>query len=174
MKQNAQLSHQEVIKNTHRFPICVLAHNIEIAGNVGSLFRIADAFGVEKLYLTGTTAVPPKYKIRKAARSADKRIPYTQAPSAIEAVTQLKSDGYIIISLEITTNSMDLRSFTQSHSRTHEQAICLIIGSEQSGISQELLDCSDYTLHIPMFGENSSMNVATSCAIALYELIREY
>ncbi len=171
---NKQLDHQEVVKQAHTFPLSVLANNIEIAGNVGSLFRITDALGIEKLYLTGTTAIPPKYKIRKAARSADQRVDYSQATSAIEVVTQLKSDGYTIISLEITTQSMDLRSFTKNHSLQQLQPICLIIGAEQEGITQELLNASDFTLHIPMYGENSSMNVATSCAILIYELIRDY
>lgn len=171
---NAQLDHHEIKKSSRTFPISILADDIEIAGNVGSLFRIADAFGVKSLYLTGTTAVPPKYKIRKAARSADQRIKYFEAPSAIEVVKQLKLDGYTIISLEISSQSMDLKSFTHSHPLASVQPICLIIGSEQTGINQQLLDASDYTIHIPMYGENSSMNVATSCAIALYELIRDY
>lgn len=169
MSKNIQLDHQQSQQSVKKHPICILANNIEIAGNVGSLFRVADAFGIEKLYLTGTTAIPPKYKIRKAARSADERIPFSATPSAIEVVTDLKSKGYTIISLEITSNSKELQSFTMSSL----QSICLIIGSENAGIQQQLLDASDHTLHIPMYGKNSSMNVATSCAIAVYELTRD-
>lgn len=170
MIQNIQLQHNKTQQQSIKFPISILANDIEIAGNVGSLFRVADAFAIEKLYLTGTTAVPPKYKIRKAARSADDRISYESSPSAIEVVQRLKSQNTKIVSLEITTTSQDIRSFIMPKS----QAICLIIGSENAGISQALLDISDETVHIPMYGENSSMNVATSCAIALYEFIRDY
>lgn len=170
MKHNIQLKHSDIKQQSQKFPLCVVANNIEIAGNVGSLFRIADAFGVEKLFLTGSTAVPPKYKIRKAARSADERIPYEVASSALEVVTGLKSQGYKIISLEITSNSQDIRQLNL----TKAESICLIIGAENAGIDQALLDLSDLTVHIPMYGKNSSMNVATSCAIALYELIRDF
>ena len=170
MKHNIQLKHSDIKQQSQKFPLCVVANNIEIAGNVGSLFRIADAFGVEKLFLTGSTAVPPKYKIRKAARSADERIPYEVASSALEVVTGLKSQGYKIISLEITSNSQDIRQLNL----TKAESICLIIGAENAGIDQALLDLSDLTVHIPMYGKNSSMNVATSCAIALYELVRDF
>lgn len=170
MIHNIQLPHNKAQQPSNKFPISILANDIEIAGNVGSLFRVADAFGVEKLYLTGTTAIPPKYKIRKAARSADERIPYESTPSAIEVVQRLKSQNTKIVSLEITSTSQDIRSFNMPKS----QPICLIIGSENTGISQSLLNVSDETVHIPMYGENSSMNVATSCAIALYEFIRNY
>ena len=170
MKHNIQLKHSDIKQQSQKFPLCVVANNIEIAGNVGSLFRVADAFGIEKLFLTGSTAVPPKYKIRKAARSADERIPYEVASSALEVVTRLKSQGYKIISLEITSNSQDIRQLNL----TKAESICLIIGAENAGIDQALLDLSDLTVHIPMYGKNSSMNVATSCAIALYELIRDF
>lgn len=170
MADNIQLGHNDAKQHSNTFPISVLANDIEIAGNVGSLFRVADAFGVEKLYLTGTTATPPKYKIRKAARSADERIAFEEAPSAIEVVERLKSRHYQIISLEITSNSQDIRTINMPKT----QPICLIIGSENKGICQDLLDNSDKTVHIPMHGGNSSMNVATSCAIALYEIVRDY
>jgi len=173
-RQNIQLDHLQSQQPTKKIPIYILADNIEIAGNVGSLFRIADAFGVEKLYLTGTKAVPPKYKIRKASRSADQRIPFDYTKSALSLATQLKEKGYIIISLEISSQSQSLREFSLLNEGGINGKICLIIGSENTGIKQELLDISDHTLHIPMYGHNSSKNVATSCAIAIYELIQTF
>lgn len=167
---NTQLEHQQISSQAKTFPISLLADDIEIAGNVGSLFRLSEAFGIEKMYLTGETVVPPKYKIRKAARATVKKTPYEYRTSAIEVVSHLKSQDYKIISIEITTRSQDLRSFNMSNS----QPICVIIGSENKGIKQVLLDASDHTLHIPMYGDNSSMNVANSCAIALYELVQFY
>ena len=172
---NRQLNHTQasiqVKSHTQKFPISILANDINIAGNVGSLFRIADALGVEKLYLTGTTATPPKYKIRKAARSSDKHIDYEYSESAAELIGTLKSSNTHIICLEITESSVDIRNFTPATSDT-ESKLCLVIGSENEGISEELLSLADQTVHIPMYGENSSMNVATSCAIAIHELIQ--
>jgi len=173
--KNRQLDHPQIRQTHQTFPISILANDIEIAGNVGSLFRLAEAFGVEKLHLTGSTTIPPKYKIRKAARSADQKITYSYTPSAIEVVTELKSTGTMILSLEVTSKSEDLRAFQlDQHWFRKQQPACLIIGSENAGIAQDLLDLSDHTLHIPMYGENSSMNVASSCAIALYELVKFY
>ncbi len=174
MSSNRQLNHTQVstqVKSqTQKFPISILANNINIAGNVGSLFRIADALGVEKLYLTGTTATPPKYKIRKAARASDKHIDYEYCESAAELISTLKSSNTNIVCLEITESSFDIRDYQP----TADNNICLVIGSENEGISHELLYLADHTVHIPMYGENSSMNVATSCAIAVHELIQHF
>lgn len=174
---NRQLNHlqasSQVKSHSQKFPISILANDINIAGNVGSLFRIADALGVEKLFLTGTTATPPKYKIRKAARSSDKHIDYEYCESAAELIDTLKSLNTHIICLEITESSIDIRDFTTDISET-ESKLCLVVGSENEGISEELLKLADQTVHIPMYGENSSMNVATSCAIAIHELIQHF
>jgi len=163
-----QLNHAETHSEDAIFPLTILANNIEIAGNVGSLFRVADALGVEKLYLTGTTQTPPKYKIRKAARSTENHIPYEYEESPIAVIEHLKSIGYTIVALEITARSKNIREF----SLTEKEKTCLIIGSENLGISEELLSLSDHHIHIPMYGKNSSMNVITSCAIAVHELIQ--
>jgi len=165
---NQQLSHAQSSSENSIFPIAIVADNIEIAGNVGSLFRVADALGVEKLYLTGTTQTPPKYKIRKAARSADNHIPYTYEKSAIAVIEQLKQDGHTIVALEITARSINIRDFTLNKN----EKTCLIIGSENLGISSDLLALADHHVHISMYGKNSSMNVITSCAIAVHELIK--
>lgn len=166
--ENQQLDHSESTSKDTTFPLSILANNIEIAGNVGSLFRVADALGVEKLYLTGTTQTPPKYKIRKAARSADNHISYHYDESAEDTIKYLKEHGYTIIALEITTRSTNIRDFRLNKG----DKTCLIIGSENSGVSAELLALSDHHVHISMYGKNSSMNVVTSCAIAVHELIQ--
>ncbi len=165
---NQQLSHAESSSKDTIFPLSILANNIEIAGNVGSLFRVADALGAEKLYLTGTTQTPPKYKIRKAARSADNHIPYIYEESAVAVIKQLKENAYTIVALEITASSENIRDFKLAK----QEKTCLIIGSENLGISPDLLALSDHHIHIPMYGKNSSMNVITSCAIAVHELIQ--
>lgn len=175
MSSNRQLNHAQVNSRVNsevqKFPISILANDINIAGNVGSLFRIADALGVEKLYLTGSTATPPKYKIRKAARASDKHIDYEYIGSASDLISTLKSLNTSIICLEITESSEDIRDFKLISA---DSKICLVIGSENQGISQEILSLADQTVHIPMYGENSSMNVASSCAIAVHELIQHF
>lgn len=167
LNSNLQLNHVETNSENAIFPLTILANNIEIAGNVGSLFRVADAFGIEKLYLTGTTQTPPKYKIRKAARSTEKHIPYEYVESPNNVLQHLKNIGYTLVALEITSRSKNVREF----SLAKKEKTCLIIGSENIGITEDLLRLADHHIHISMYGKNSSMNVITSCAIAVHELI---
>lgn len=165
-----QLNHNHHKVQSKKHPVCLLANDINDSRNVGSIFRIADAFGIDKIYLTGTSPVPPNSKINKTSRSTEKYIPYSYSESALKLVRQLKSSGYKIVSLEITSSSIDIRDF----SITDKEKICLILGSENVGVSQELLDVSDCAIHIPMLGQNSSMNLATACAIAIFEIIKKY
>lgn len=169
-RPNVQLTHAEHPRRPVTFPICLVAHDVDTPVNVGSLFRLADALGTEKLYLTGSTPVPPNDKLRKASRASEQAVAYEYHPDASTVVTQLRAAGYGIVSLEITTHSRDLRQFDGSR----WDKLALIVGSENRGISQALLDASDVTLHIPMFGQNSSMNLAAACAIALFDLTRRF
>lgn len=138
--------------------------------NVGSLFRIADAFGLERIYLSGSSPVPPNSKIKKTSRSTEKYVPFSYEEDPVGLVKKLKSVGYTVISLEITSTSIDIRQLSISP----DEKICLILGSENAGVNSELLNVSDKTVHIPMLGRNSSMNVAAACSIATFEIIRKF
>jgi tRNA G18 (ribose-2'-O)-methylase SpoU len=166
--ENAQLVHRQVKRLDHKFPVCILANDVEVPMNVGSLFRIADALGVEAIYLCGKSPTPPNSKIKKTSRSTEKYVPYVYRENALDVVHELKARSYVIVSLELTSASIDIRRL----SLRQDQKVCLVLGSENEGVSQALLDASDCTVHIPMFGNNSSMNVAVACSIALFEIIR--
>lgn len=168
--KNRQLTHQQYSPLEYNHCLCFLLHNIDSAANVGSLFRIADAFGVEKILLSGNTPSPPNRKLKKVSRSTDQSVPYEVVKDAMEQINLLKSAGYTIISLEITASSQDIRNFSISPN----EKICLLPGSENTGVSKKLLDVSDRTIHIPMLGNNSSMNVATATAIATFEIVKQY
>jgi len=165
-----QLSHNETEQLGIKFPITVLAHNFQVPMNVGSLFRLADALGVEKIILSGDTPIPPNKKINKTARATVKAVDYEVEDNVIEKVKLLKESGYKIISLEITRLSKDIREFEIQAG----DKICLIIGAESKGVDDTLLNLSDEVMHIPMLGQNSSMNVATASAIALFEIAKNY
>ena len=167
---NEQSNHSQHRASGIKYPVCLLVHDMSVPMNVGSLFRIADAFALEKLYLTGNSAVPPNAKIKKTARSTEKYVPYVYANNPLEIIGQLKEKGYTIISLEITSASTDIRNLAPANN----DKLCLIVGSENKGVCPELLNVSDKTVHIPMLGQNSSMNVATACAIAAYEIVGKY
>lgn len=168
--ENVQLKHDAHKAISIRYPICFLANDIDVPMNIGSFFRIADALGVEKIFLTGSSIVPPNPKIKKTSRSTEKYVPYEYANNPISVIKKLKAAGYKVISLELTTKSIDLAELQISS----DEKICLILGSENHGINVELLTVSDETIHIPMLGVNSSMNVASACSIATYEIIRKF
>ena len=168
--KNIQLNHSHHHAKENIYPVCFLAHDFDVPMNIGSLFRIADALGIEKIYLSGTSLVPPNSKLRKTSRATEKYVPFSYKNPPLDIIEKLKSEGYTIISLEITSSSIDVSELTLNGT----EKICLILGSEKSGVSQELLNESDFTIHIPMLGENSSMNVATACSIAAYEITRRY
>ncbi|APZ43567.1 TrmH family RNA methyltransferase [Acidihalobacter ferrooxydans] len=166
--RNRQLNHDAHRGALKKHSVCLLANDIGHATNVGSLFRIADALGVEHIFLTGSTPRPPHPKIRKTSRATEKHVPYSHASRAVDAVAALKTQGYRIISLELTSCSIDIDKL---HVVPGEK-ICLILGEENAGVAQELLDLSDDTVHIPMLGIQSSMNVAVACAIATHAITR--
>lgn len=138
--------------------------------NIGSLFRIADALGIEQIYLSGSSPLPPNPKIRKTSRATEQFVPYTYEHDPLTIINRLKSEGYLIVSLEITSSSIDIRELSLAGG----EKLCLILGSECSGVAQQLLNVSDMTIHIPMRGHNSSMNVAMACSIASFEITQRY
>ena len=167
---NTQLTHASVERRVRKFPVCIVAPDIDVPMNIGSLFRIADALGVERLYLAGRSPVPPHPKIRKTSRATEQAVAHEYHARGLDVVQRLRASGYTIVSLELTTRSRDIRQLDG----LPLDKVALIVGSESAGVSQELLDASDYTLHIPMFGQNSSMNLATACAIGVFELTRRF
>ena len=161
-----QLEHGEHQYPQGVLPLCLLLDNLTSPANVGSLFRLADAFAVQKIYLTGKTPAPPNRKLSKAARSTEKVVAYEHEVDTISQLQHLKAAGYTLICLEITTHSRALKQV----SYPEYAPVCLIAGAERQGIQPEILALSDETVHIPMLGKNSSMNVANAAAIALFEI----
>lgn len=161
---NTQLDHRAHQSTPAKHALCLLAHNVQRPANIGSLFRLADALGMEKIHLTGRSCTPAHPKARKAARTTEQRVPFEQADDPLPLVAALKRAGYRIVSLEISSGSIDLDRLPVAPG----DRICLVLGNESAGVCQALLDASDATVHIPMHGANSSMNVASACAIAAY------
>lgn len=126
--------------------------------------------GVQHLYLTGQSPTPPGRKISKTARSADKRVPYSHQLDTAALIDSLRAEAYTIIGLEITNQSKDIRTFDfQSIDK-----IAFIVGAENFGISENTLNRLDWAVQIPMYGNISSMNVATALSIGLYEITKQW
>ena len=169
MTMNKQLEHKDHQRSDTRYPVCLLAHDVDTPFNVGGFFRMADALGVEKIYLSGSSIAPPNDKLRKTSRSAEKYVDYEYSENPLDIIRRVKAAGYTVASLELTTCSVDLADYYI----TADDKICLVLGAESVGVSAELLAVSDVTVHIPMLGANSSMNVGSACSIAVYELTRK-
>jgi len=175
VSENVQLTHSDhqLSKlSNNKFPLSLIANDINSPLNVGSLFRLCDALGVKKLYLCGDTPVPPNSKINKTSRSSEKYVTYESHASAETLVTSLKQSGSTILSLEISSASIDIGSPEFRTLLKQNKPICLILGSENSGVSEALLSLSDITIHIPMMGNNSSMNVVSAASIACFEITK--
>ncbi|PIB31826.1 RNA methyltransferase [Gaetbulibacter sp. 5U11] len=163
-----QLTHYTTKFNQQQFPITVVSENVSNAPNIGSLFRACDAFGIEKLIFCGTD-IPLGRKMTKTSRSTEKSVNYQIQKSALDVVTKLKQDNYFIISLEISTNSQALNNINFNIGKP----IAIIIGDENFGVSEDILNISDAIVHINMYGQNSSMNVVQATSITLYEITKQ-
>lgn len=164
-----QLEHEEVSTGKRNFPLVVICEDMLDPLNVGSVFRLADAMGVEKLLLIGNSVAPPHRKLSRTARSTEKRIPFVASVDKLSILDQLKKEGYQLIGLEITSKSKSL--YAESLPLTQPTALC--VGSENLGISAEVLEQLDFCVHIPMQGVNSSMNVVQALGMALFEWNRQ-
>jgi len=163
-----QLNHYNTTFKQQTFPIILVCDNVSNASNIGSLFRIADAFGIEKIIFCGQH-IPLGRKMTKTSRATEKFVNFKTNVSVSEVVSSLKKEEYNIVSLEVTNNSLPINSFQFSK----EKSIALIVGDENFGISEDILNISDAIIHINMFGQNSSMNVVQATNIALYEITKQ-
>ena len=163
-----QLTHYNTNFKKQKSPITLVCDNITNAPNLGSLFRAADAFGVEKIIFCGEY-IPLGRKMTKTSRATEKVVDFEVSENALLEVTKLKENNYQIIALEITSNSKPIHSVRFSN----KKPIALIIGDENFGVSDLILQISDSVIHINMFGQNSSMNVVQATRIALYEITKQ-
>ena len=162
-----QLDHYSSKFEKNQFAIILVTDNVTRPANVGSIFRIADAFGVEKLILGGG-AIELNRKVWNTSRATEKVIEFEQIENSQDVIKKLKKEGYSVICLEITENSKSISKIKLENN----QKIVLVVGSERNGIQHEILTSADSVYHIPMYGQNSSMNVAQATSIALYEITK--
>ncbi len=164
-----QLNHYNTHFSNRTFPVFLVCDNVSNAPNVGSLFRVADNFGIQKLILCGKN-IPLGRKMAITSRATDKSVLFEVKENALEIIQELKNKGFQIISLEITSTSTPIHSIKFS-SKT---PIALVVGDENLGISEDILQLSNHIIHIDMYGQNSSMNVVQATNIALYEITRQF
>ena len=166
-----QITYTEYTPEKRLFPLVLMLDDANSPTNVGAMFRVADTLGVSEMILSGDTPQPPYSRhFKRAARGAEKHVPFRYFDNAAEAIQQLRTEGYAIIALEIATTSVNIQKFDfQQYTK-----ICLIAGSEDTGISDAVLSLTDAIVHIPTYGFCLSMNVATSVAVGVYEITRQF
>ena len=150
--------------------LVVVLDNIRSAHNVGSAFRTADSFGIDKVFLCGISAVPPSAEIHKSALGAEDSVPWVHVDDTLEAVRRLRADGYTVVAVEQTVHSVKLGTFRREPGRKY----ALIFGNEVTGVRQDVVDASDFSLEIPQFGTKHSLNVSVSVGVVLWEMVRGY
>jgi tRNA G18 (ribose-2'-O)-methylase SpoU len=162
-----QLTHYDIENTQKQFPITIVCDAIRTPENIGMCFRISESFGVEKIYFHKDSPAIENRKVINTARNTIAQINYEYYANFHKIISKLKAEGNTIIGIEITDKSINIQDF---NFKNHEK-IVLILGSERNGI--ENTDLVDYTIAIPMFGRNSSMNVVHSLAIMLYEITKQ-
>ncbi|MCO4822265.1 MAG: TrmH family RNA methyltransferase [Flavobacteriaceae bacterium] len=163
-----QLTHYNSEFEVRTFPITLVCDGVTNAPNIGSLFRIADAFGIEKIIFCGGH-ISMDRKMKKTSRATEKVVNYEIQEDIISVLEGLKNSNHEIMSLEITSDSKSLNDIEFNTNKP----IVLVVGDENFGVSNEVLKMSNEVFHINMFGKNSSMNVVQATNIALYEMTKQ-
>ena len=151
-----------------RPPVSILLDNVRSMYNVGAFFRTADGAGIERLFLSGITACPPKKEITKTALGAEERVAWEFCKSPATAVASLRDRGYQIAAIETSVHALDVFDWQPSF------PVCVLFGHEVDGLSPDLLSLCDTHVRLPMLGHKHSLNVASAGAIVMYELLRKY
>jgi 23S rRNA (guanosine2251-2'-O)-methyltransferase len=153
-------------KAGEKMPVVVVLDNVRSMHNIGSVFRTADGFAVEKICLCGITAQPPHREIEKTALGATQSINWVYYAGVLQAVEQLQAEGYQIIAVEQAENSIMLQDFNIVEGEKY----ALIFGNEVNGVSDEVMNVIDACIEIPQFGTKHSFNIVVSAGIVLWDL----
>ncbi len=169
--RNEELGRKSVeeFKRAQKIPVVVVLDNIRSALNVGSVFRTADAFLIEKIYLCGITAKPPNREINKTALGATQSVDWEYADKTTDVITRLKSQGYVVISVEQVEGSVMLQDLDLDRQKKY----ALVFGHEMYGVDQQVVDMSDVAVEIPQFGTKHSLNISVSAGIVIWEVVRK-
>ena len=162
-------------KELPKLPIVVVLDNIRSQFNIGATFRSSDAFSVQSVLLCGICACPPSAEIHKSALGAELSVPWEYYNSTLDAISNLKADGYTVISVEQAERSISLEHLGEklnASQRKEMEKIALVFGNEVFGVSQEVVDMSDYVVEIPQAGTKHSINVSVSVGVVLWEIFR--
>lgn len=166
--KNSELDRKspEEFKSAKKTPVIVILDNVRSLNNIGSIFRTADAFLIEKIWLCGITATPPHKDIQKTALGATETVSWEYAEDALHLVNQLKTSGIKVFSIEQAENAIFLNHFSPESN----QKYALVFGNEVKGVQQKVVNASDGVIEIPQLGSKHSLNIAVSAGVVLWDI----
>ena len=154
-------------KQSEKLPLVVVLDNVRSLHNVGSVFRTADAFRLERVVLCGITACPPSAEIHKTALGAEDSVDWTYYTDATDAVAALKAEGYTVFAVEQVEGSVLLPALTLDSTKRY----AVVMGNEVKGVQQTVVDAADYALEIPQYGTKHSLNVSVTAGIVMWKFL---
>src|SRR3954467_4872538 len=157
----------EEFRQSDKIPIIAVLENVRSAYNVGSVFRTADAFLIEAIYICGYSAKPPHKEIKKTALGAEETVHWKHFKNAGEAISELRNEQYKIFAVEQVENSVSLERFIAGPGK-----VAVIFGNEVTGVEQSTIQLCDGCIEIPQLGMKHSLNIATAAGVVLWELVR--
>jgi tRNA G18 (ribose-2'-O)-methylase SpoU len=157
----------EEYREAGKLPVVVVLDNARSQHNIGSVFRTADAFRVERLFLCGITAVPPHREIHKTALGAEESVAWEHAAETVDVVRRLREEGYTVVAVEQAEGSVPL----DGHRLEPGGRYAFIFGNEVRGVSQEVVELADYCLEVPQFGTKHSLNLSVTTGIVLWHAL---
>ncbi|WP_289038880.1 RNA methyltransferase [uncultured Zobellia sp.] len=156
----------EAFKKAEKSPIVIVLDNIRSLNNIGSVFRTADAFLIEKIYLCGITAQPPHKDIRKTALGATESVVWEYRENTVDLVNSLTLDGYTVLAIEQAENAVMLNELIVDADKKY----ALVFGNEVKGVSQEVVNASHAVVEIPQYGTKHSLNISVSAGVVVWDL----
>ena len=159
----------EEFRRANKLPLVVILDNVRSLHNIGSVFRTSDAFRVECIYLCGITATPPHPEMHKTALGAEFTVDWKYVNNAVEAVDNLRREGYVVFSVEQAENSIMLEDMRLEQGKRY----AVVLGNEVKGVQQEVIDHSDGCIEIPQYGTKHSLNVSVTAGIVIWDLFKQ-
>jgi tRNA G18 (ribose-2'-O)-methylase SpoU len=169
--ENKELERKSIadFKEADKTPIIIILDDIRSFHNIGSVFRTADAFLIEKIYLCGITAIPPNKEIHKTALGATETVTWEYQKDILEVIENLKKDSISVFAIEQVENAIFLQDFKMDKNKKY----ALVFGNEVYGVAQKAIELCDGTIEIPQLGSKHSLNISVSAGIVVWDLFKK-
>jgi len=163
----------DAYRDTQKVPLVIVLDNVRSQHNVGAMFRTADAFGIQGLYLCGITCCPPNAELHKTALGAEQTVDYTYCPHTVDAIRRLHEQGFEVYAIELAHDALTLEEAINNYAQQAAQSrnphpVALVLGHEVFGVADEVLELCDQCIELPQYGTKHSLNVSVTAGIVMY------